>query len=164
MTTRPCEGVRTTLIKNCVTCGDELHPERAEKYDYCTKPDCRRKNARGLRVVAVGVNKAADQFVILDERTANEAASGRYKKEPDAIGSAVRRSRDRRAKRQTQVPEVVPRSSARSAGRRWSAAQENLAWTYREMGLTPEAIARKLGISPSLVTQIILGAGRRRRG
>ena len=28
-------------MATCVTCGVELHPERAEKYDYCTGPDCR---------------------------------------------------------------------------------------------------------------------------
>jgi hypothetical protein len=22
--------------KKCITCGDDLHPERAIKYDYCT--------------------------------------------------------------------------------------------------------------------------------
>ena len=40
-------------MANCVTCGKELHPERAEKYDYCNDPDCRERNARGLAIVAV---------------------------------------------------------------------------------------------------------------
>ena len=152
-------GVVSIDIKTCVTCGDELHPERAEKYDYCTEPVCQRRNARGLSVVAVGVNKAADQFAILDERTAREAASGRYKKEPDAGGSSRRGPRNGRGARRTTVPEVVPRSSARSSGRSWSEAQENLARTYRAMGLTPDAIARKLGVSRRLVTRILLSAG-----
>jgi len=68
-------------MANCVTCGDELHPERAEKYDYCTKPECRERGSSGLRMVAVGVNKAADQYVILDERTEREVAGGRFKKQ-----------------------------------------------------------------------------------
>jgi hypothetical protein len=103
----------TGIKKNCVTCGDALHPERAEKYDYCMKSECRRRNARGLQVVAVGVNKAADQFVLLDERTADEAASGRYKKEADATGRGEQRPRRRQADRRTPVPQVVPRSSER---------------------------------------------------
>jgi hypothetical protein len=148
-------------ITTCVTCGEELHPERAEKYDYCTKPECLKANARGLRVVAVGVNKAADQFVVLDEKTAREAASGRYKKEPDTGGSVANRSRGRGVVGRGSVPEVVPRSRGRSPRRSWSPAQENLALTYREMGLAPDAIAAKLGISRRLVTQILLGAPRR---
>jgi hypothetical protein len=70
------------IMANCVTCGDELHPERAEKYHYCTKPECQARNANGLDIVAVGVNKAADQYVVLNERTKREMANGRYKKVP----------------------------------------------------------------------------------
>ena len=104
-------------MATCVTCGDELHPERAERYDYCTKRECRQQNAKALPIVAVGVNKAADQFVVLDERTEKEMASGRYKKVP-----------------------------------------ETPALTYRAMGLKPDEIAKKLGVSPYLVTQILLAA------
>jgi hypothetical protein len=144
-----------------VTCGDELHPERAERYDYCTKPECRRRNARGLRMAAVGVNKAADQFVVLDEETQAEAANGRYKKQPDAGGSVRGRSRTGEGRASTP-PQVVPRSSARSR-RPWTTAQESLALTYRDMGLAPEAIAKKVGLTPRLVTQILLAAPPRGR-
>jgi hypothetical protein len=155
-------SVETNETKNCITCGDELHPERAEKYDYCTKPECRRRNARGLDVVAVGVNKAAEQFVVRNEKTADEAASGRYKKQPGTVGSAGQLpTRDAVGRR--PAPEIVPRSSAGSSGPRWSKAQENLALTYRDMGLAPDAIAKKLGISPRLVTQMLLAAPRTRR-
>ena len=75
-------------MASCVTCGDELHAERAEKYDYCVKPECQERNAKGLEMVAVGVNKAADQFVLLDERTQKEMANGRYKKRPGATGTS----------------------------------------------------------------------------
>ena len=51
-------------MAQCVTCGSELHPERAEKYDYCTKRECPEQNARPLTIAAVGVNKAADQYLV----------------------------------------------------------------------------------------------------
>ena len=59
-------------MANCTICGDELHPERAEKYDYCTKRSCRERAAKALRIASVGVNKAADQFVVLDEHTGRD--------------------------------------------------------------------------------------------
>jgi hypothetical protein len=65
-------------LARCVTCGSELHPERAEKYDYCTKRECREQNARPLTIAAVAVNKAADQYLVLNERAKEELAAGRY--------------------------------------------------------------------------------------
>jgi hypothetical protein len=65
-------------MDKCITCGRELHPERARKYDYCMSPECQEKNAKGLTMVAVGVNKAAEQYLILDESTREELASGKY--------------------------------------------------------------------------------------
>ena len=62
----------------CVTCGAELHPERAKKYDYCMAPDCQAKNLKGLTMVAVGVNKSAEQYLLLDEDTKTELAEGKY--------------------------------------------------------------------------------------
>jgi hypothetical protein len=150
-------------MATCVTCGDELHPERAEKYDYCTKTECVQRNAKELPIVAVGVNKASDQFVVLNERTRSEAATGRYKKVPDAAGSTTRRSRSRPTHARGEVPVLVPRSQARASRPRWSEAQENLALTYRAMGMKPEEIARKLGVSARLVTQILLEATSRGR-
>src|SRR6476620_12525529 len=66
-------------MDKCVTCGRELHPERAKKYNYCMSPECQEKNAKGLTMVAVGVNKAAEQYMILDENTRDELASGKYR-------------------------------------------------------------------------------------
>jgi hypothetical protein len=139
-------------MANCVTCGNELHPERAEKYDYCTRQDCRDRNSKGLEFVAVGVNKAAEQYVVLNERTKQEMARGRYKKEPGVPASSrppVRKSGTSRA--------LVSGSSAPSRPL-WSETQENLALIYRSMGMKPDEIARKLGVSPYLVTQILLVA------
>src|SRR5215468_9359280 len=66
-------------MDKCVTCGRELHPERARKYDYCMSRECQEKNLKGLTMVAVGVNKAAEQYLILDENTREELASGKYR-------------------------------------------------------------------------------------
>src|SRR5262249_11993284 len=66
-------------MAQCITCGTELHPERARKYNYCMAPECQEKNAKGLTMVAVGMNKAAEEFMILDEGTREDLASGKYR-------------------------------------------------------------------------------------
>ena len=65
-------------MHRCVTCGARLHPERAAKYAYCMSPECQEKNARGLAMVAVGVNKAAEQYLLLDDQTKADLAGGKY--------------------------------------------------------------------------------------
>ena len=62
-----------------MTCAAELHPERARKYNYCLAPECQEKNARGLTMVAIGMNKAAEELRILDDTTLNELASGKFR-------------------------------------------------------------------------------------
>jgi hypothetical protein len=150
-------------MPNCVTCGDELHPERAEKYDYCTKPQCQKLNAKGLRMVAVGVNKAADQYMVLDERNEREMASGRFKKQPEVPASARVRSPSVPSRIPASGPRPADRPSAAASRPRWSESQENLALIYRSMGLRPDQIAEKLDMSAYLVTQILLNATARGR-
>jgi hypothetical protein len=145
-------------LANCVNCGEELHPERAERYDYCTRPECQERHRKGLQIVAVGVNKAADQYVILNQRTEEEMASGRYKKWPEVPPSGLRRLRIDRVRTPSPAPPLVPRSSATPSRTSWSEAQENLALIYRAMGMKPDDIAKKLGVSPHLITQILLAA------
>lgn len=151
-------------MSNCVTCGRELHPDRAKKYNYCMSPECQEKNAKGLTMVAVGVNKAAEQYMILDETTKEELASGKYRDqrrglfgttgESPAPGPVLARSA--RPKPQASAP-------ARKVTRQpWSRSQEKLALLYNEQGLRPDEIAQKLGLSTYLVTQIILN--KRSRG
>ena len=48
-----------------VTCGSDAS-DRAKKLDYCLAPACQEKNLKGLTMVAIGVNKAADQYLLLD--------------------------------------------------------------------------------------------------
>lgn len=155
-------------MARCVTCGVGLHPERAKKYDYCLAPDCQQKNAKPLTIAAVGMNKAADEIVVLDERTRAELAEGRYRDQrrvvsgPDAeaTGRPVPAPQAKRPVRsgrpRSQGPQV------RGAERRpWTRSQEKLALLYNEQGQRPGEIARKLGVSAHLVTQIILAAKNR---
>ena len=153
----------------CITCGTELHPERAEKYNYCTAPECQEKNFKGLTMVAIGMNKSGEELLILDEQTQADMASGKYRDQRRALfGPAA------------QVPQASPadaappgaatpsrkRAAARPrpaapAGPRWTAKQERLALLYNEQGLRPDEIAVKLGISRHLATQIVLAARNR---
>ena len=41
-------------MATCTICGDELHPERAEKYDTWTKRSCRDRGGRSARIASVG--------------------------------------------------------------------------------------------------------------
>ena len=65
-------------MAQCITCGSELHPDRAKKYNYCMAPECQRKNLKGLDLVAIGVNKSAEQYMLLDQQTRDELASGKF--------------------------------------------------------------------------------------
>jgi hypothetical protein len=153
-------------MDKCVTCGRELHPERAKKYNYCMSPECQEKNAKGLTMVAVGVNKAAEQYMILDESTRDEIASGKYHDQRrGSFGTTVTSSVP--APAPTAVPEPRPtaprqRSAApaapKVARKPWSQRQQRLALLYNEQGLRPDEIAEKIGLSRYLVTQIILNA------
>jgi len=158
-------------MAQCITCGTELHPERAEKYNYCMAPECQEKNATGLTMMAIGMNKAAEELMILDERTQADLASGRYHDQrrgsfgtsasAPAPGTVARDSAApagrarRRPSRRTAAPAPVSRP--------WTDRQERLALLYNEQGLRPDEIAAKLGVSTYLATQIVLAARDRRR-
>jgi hypothetical protein len=170
-------------MAKCITCGTELHPERAAKYNYCVAPECQEKNAKGLTIAVIGMNKAAEEFVILDDRTKADLASGRYHDQrrgsfgtsaatPAARTTAEAPAAPPRAAQATAAPAQRP---ARRAGARplrrppagrpartpWTRKQEKLALLYNEQGLRPAEIAGKLGVSSYLVTQIILAAKNR---
>lgn len=155
-------------MDKCVTCGRELHPERAKKYNYCMSPECQEKNAKGLTMVAVGVNKAAEQYMILDESTRDEIASGKYHDQRrGSFGTTVTSAAPSPAPAPTAAPEPRPAAPRqRSAGpaapkvarKPWSQRQQRLALLYNEQGLRPDEIAEKIGLSRYLVTQIILNA------
>jgi hypothetical protein len=157
-------------VAQCITCGTELHPERAQKYNYCMARECQEKNVKGLTMVAVGMNKAADEFVILDEQAREDLASGKFRDQrrgtfgpgapspagqPTAAADTGRPARRAPSQARARVP-------ARTAARPpWSRSQEKLALLYNQQGLRPAEIAQKLGMSSHLVTQIILAAKNR---
>ena len=50
---------------HCTNCGDELSSERAELgYSYCTREECVAACFEPADVVALAVNKAADQYLL----------------------------------------------------------------------------------------------------
>jgi hypothetical protein len=139
---------------DCITCGAELHPERAAKYNYCMSPECQQKNAKGLTMVAVGVNKAAEQYMILDDQTSDDLASGKYHDQRRAFFGRPAAA-PAPAKRPAGTP-TTPARPAKPKRQPWTKSQERLALLYNEQGLRPDEIAAKLRMTPYLVTQIIL--------
>ena len=168
----------------CVTCGDELHPERAEKYNYCLKPECQAKNLKGLTMVAVGVNKSAEQYLLLDEDTQADLARGKYHDQrrgtfgqPELAPGPPRSASPAKPAPAGPAPDspagtsaarVAPVKAAPVSPRPprlpGTASQRRLAVLYNQQGLRPDEIAGKLGLSRYDVTQIILAARSRRKG
>jgi hypothetical protein len=160
-------------MAQCITCGSELHPDRAKKYNYCMAPECQEKNLKGLTMVAVGVNKSAEQYLILDEQTKDELASGKFADQrrgsfgtsvpsaspAEAGASPAQPARPNPAR--TNPAQHRPAPTRRAAPKPWTKSQEKLALLYNEQGLRPEEIAQKLRLSTYTVTQIILGSRNR---
>jgi hypothetical protein len=177
----------------CITCGDVLHPERARKYDYCMKAECQAKNLKGLTMVAVGVNKSAEQYMLLDDDTKADLAQGKYHDQRRGTFGAAGAAPVQPGSRQPGAgqpgagqPETARRAPAAVPAARGPApgggpaqgraaapreprlpgtpSQRRLAVLYNQQGLRPDEIARKLGLSRYDVTQIILAARSRGKG
>jgi hypothetical protein len=92
----------------CQNCGDELSAERTELgFTYCTRPECVDACLEPAEVVALGVNKAADQYLLRRHLDLPEpAARTRASDAPDpddslgALNLAGRPSRPVRSHRQ----------------------------------------------------------------
>jgi hypothetical protein len=153
------EGV---TVSRCVACGTELHPERAERYDYCTDPDRQAKNARSLTIASVGVNKAADQYVILDEHTKEEMAGGRY--QDSRRTSSISHASARPARSRTHRADTPAGQQGRSEqpAEPWTRSQQNLALALHVTGRkTLDEIAKRLRLRPDTVARMIVAAKRR---
>jgi hypothetical protein len=136
-------------------------------------PECQEKNLKSLTMVAVGVNKSAEQYLLLDEETKDELARGKYHDQrrgsfgtstlsapaPDAPAQDAP-APDAPARR-AQPPRPRPRPAPRDVPRPWTKSQEKLALLYNQQGRRPDEIAQKLGLSTYLVSQIILSSRNR---
>ena len=142
-------------------------------------PECQEKNLKGLTMVAVGVNKSAEQYLLLDEETRDELARGKYRDQrrgsfgtsmpsspadgPARTAAPARPAHGARPPqpKPAQPRPPQPRPTPRDVHRPWTKSQEKLALLYNEQGRRPEEIAQKLGLSTYLVTQIILSSRNR---
>lgn len=75
---------------SCVTCGDEILPERAELgFTYCTKRACVRDNAEGMLVAEIAQHKTNAEYVILKgeagERALRDMREGKYRRDPVVV-------------------------------------------------------------------------------
>jgi len=133
-------------------------------------PECQEKNAKGLTMVAVGMNKAAEELMILDEDTREDLASGKYRDQrrgsfgtsAEGPGPAPRATAPSRRAAAGATPRPKrPSPEPAPAARPWTPRQERLALIYNEQGLRPAEIAEKLGVTPYMASQIVLAARNR---
>jgi hypothetical protein len=121
---------------SCVGCGAPLHPER--RYPYCTAPACVKEHARGVRVVSIGVNKAAPVLLAADAAIEKAVAAGEAKDQRRAsFGPRTTRAqaapvRAYRAPR--RVPTALPGTPP----------LQRLARLYVAQGMTPQQVREKL--------------------
>ena len=114
-----------------------------------------------MTIAAVAVNKAADQYLVLDDRAKEDLAAGSYQDQRKS-SSVTDRPRPQGARVPPPGPRSVRRAPAPQRGRpSWSKAQEDLALIYAERGMRPDEIAERLGMSRYKVTEMILAARRR---
>jgi hypothetical protein len=127
-------------------------------------PECQEKNLKGLTMVAVGVNKSAEQYLLLDDETKDELARGKFHDQRrGSFGTSVpaQAASPPRPQSPARPPLPRPRPAPREVPRPWTKSQEKLALLYNEQGRRPDEIADKLGLSTYLITQIILGSRNR---
>ncbi len=127
-------------------------------------PKCQEINVKGLTMVAIGMNKAAEEFLILDERAREELASGKYRDQrrgsfgPPAPAAGPRLDQGNAGPAAAVRPRLRQGHAPAAAHPPWTRKQEKLALLYNQQGLRPAEIAAKLGVTSRLVTQIILAA------
>jgi hypothetical protein len=105
------------------------------------------------------VNKAADQYLVLDDRAREDLAAGRYQDQRKSASVAERPLREG-ARPPSPGPRPARRTPAPRPGRRrpWSSSQEELALIYSTRGMRPDEIAERLGVSRYTATQMVLAA------
>ncbi len=60
---------------SCRYCGCDMHPEREEMFDYCTREDCYKQGFRGPEYVVLGVHKSTPVIMSIRDSlvTANKS-------------------------------------------------------------------------------------------
>jgi hypothetical protein len=122
------------------------------------------RNARPLTIAAVAVNKAADQYLVLNERAREDLAAGRYQdqRKSSSVTDGPPLERARTPSAGAKPPRRgAHRSAPRRHRRSWTKPQEDLALIYSARGMRPDEIAERLGVSRYTVTQILLAAKHR---
>jgi DNA-binding CsgD family transcriptional regulator len=109
------------------------------------------------------VNKAADHYMVLNDRAKEDLAAGNYQDQRKSSTITGERSRGgARIPTAGARAKPAPRKPARQPARpSWTRAQEDLALIYSDRGMRPDEIADRLGVSRYTVTQMILAAKRR---
>ncbi len=144
------------------------------------KPECQARNLKGLTMVAVGVNKSAEQYLLLDDDTQADLARGKFHDQRrGTFGQREPAPGQPETTRRAPAPPAAPAArgpaprGAPAQGRPatpreprlpGTASQRRLAVLYNQQGLRPDEISRKLGLSRYDVTQIILAARSRGKG
>ena len=135
----------------CSNCGGSFPDERATLgYDYCMRRECLDAKRRSLRILAVGLNKAAEDYRVMDEDAEREIREGRLKDQRrQTYGKLERRTTGGKISSRRRPPareRKLPGTPSQQRSVRAQAAQ----------GLKPEAIAERTGLSRYQVTQILL--------
>jgi hypothetical protein len=145
----------------CVECGDQLPEERAQLgYDYCLREACQAAHFRGVKIMAIGVNKSSDVLIVADdEELRRRADAGELGRKDTSLGTAYRTDRPT-----TPDPPRPPRPAPRQQAARkpWTSQQEKIVRLYHDMGLNPTQIVDRarqntphLAITRTLVIQIL---------
>src|SRR4029453_2941506 len=98
-----------------------------------------RKTPNPRPIPAVAVNKAADQYLVLDERTREDLAAGRYQDARKSASVTDGRPRERTSAPKATVPRRRPAARKPAVKRpAWTRPQEDLAAIYSSQGMRPD--------------------------
>jgi hypothetical protein len=125
-------------VSVCIGWGGALHPARAARYAYCTRQECQREHAVGVRVIEIGVNKSNPVLMAASAATEKAVAAGELK---DQRRSSFGPRASRTQAQPVRVSRTPPRRVPVLPG---TPAQQRLVRLWRQQGLTPQQIHGRL--------------------